>query len=86
MVAYDRATGAPATLIFFELEEPFVVTPLRLSPIFQRMGERKWLRAVNTWDRCLHAGIWPGYASTIETVDPAPWALSREMERDHENV
>lgn len=84
MVAYERATGAPATLIFFELEEPYVVTPLRLSPTFQRMGLRKWQRAVNTWDRCLHSGIWPGYVRTIEDVDPAPWALSREMERDND--
>lgn len=84
-VAYHRAALAngyevdPIRLVFFELEPPFAVYAPELSPTYLRMGERKWLRAVDTWRECLATGHWPGYAADAP-LDPSSWALAREME------
>lgn len=67
--------------VFFELEPPHAVTPLRLSGAFFELGERRWERAVRTWERCLSTGVWPGYEDGVGVVEPPPWAMARDMER-----
>lgn len=72
------------TIVFAEIAPPFVVTPVRLSGEFAALGKRRWMRAVETWERCLRAGDWPGYVADIRTIDPPPWALQKDIVRDDE--
>lgn len=67
--------------LFFELEPPYAVTPVRLSGQFRELGERRWRRAVNIWARCLSSGEWPGYVESVTELEPMPWALTKDMER-----
>lgn len=66
--------------IFFELEPPYSITPIRLSGEFRELGKRRWRRAVETWERCLSTGTWPGYADGIVEIEPKPWTLLRDSE------
>jgi hypothetical protein len=66
--------------VFYELEPPHAVTPVRLSGAFRSLGERRWRRAVETWAHCLRENRWPAYASRIIEIEPPPWALANDTE------
>ncbi len=67
--------------VFFELDAPYAVTPIMLSGEFRELGKRQWLRAVDTWARCLRTGEWPTYTNSIIKIEPKPWAIQRDMDR-----
>ncbi|HET9797291.1 MAG TPA: PD-(D/E)XK nuclease-like domain-containing protein [Gemmatimonadaceae bacterium] len=67
--------------VFYELEPPYAVTPIRLSGAFRELGERSWRRAVDRWEECLRTNTWPGYATSILDLEPSEWALSKDMDR-----
>jgi len=64
--------------VFMELEPPYAVVPCRPSGVLRELGERRWQRAVLTWERCLRDGYWPSYTETITQLDAPPWALTQE--------
>jgi PDDEXK-like domain of unknown function (DUF3799) len=70
--------------VFFELEPPYAVTPARLSGEFRELGERAWRRAVDRWEECLRTNKWPGYADGVIDLEPSPWALAKDMDRQFE--
>jgi hypothetical protein len=72
--------------VFYELEPPFAVTPVRLSGVFRQLGDRAWKRSVDRWEACLRTNKWPAYADEIIDLEPSGWALSRDMERDEQEV
>lgn len=67
--------------VFFELEPPYAVTPVRLSGAFREVGERAWRRAVDRWEECLRTNKWPAYVSEIIDLEPSEWALSKDMNK-----
>jgi hypothetical protein len=64
--------------VFMELEPPYAVVPCRPSGAFRELGQRRWERAVLTWERCLRDGYWPSYTESITQLDAPPWALTQE--------
>lgn len=64
---------------FAENEEPFALNLERPSGAFRELGERRWLRACETWAGCLKAGVFPGYdAYGVNSLSPPGWVLKRE--------
>lgn len=63
--------------LFCETEPPYAVTPVEFSGVFREYGERRWMRAVRTWETCLREGRWPGYGNQV--LEPIPWVFEREM-------
>jgi PDDEXK-like domain of unknown function (DUF3799) len=70
--------------LFYELEEPYAVTPARLSGSFRELGSRQWARAVQQWGSCLERNAWPGYTESVVTLEPPPWALKDDLEAQSE--
>lgn len=68
------------TLLFCEAEPPYCVTPVRFAGSLRELGERKWLRAVNEWERCLSAGHWPDYLDDgdVMIAEAKPYELEDE--------
>lgn len=66
-------------LIFFGVEPPFDVVPVRLSATFLALGEQLWQRALDTWAQCRRSGFWPGALGEEDEmlVEPYPWQLQR---------
>lgn len=67
--------------VFYELEPPHAVTPLRLSGAFRELGDRGWRRAVRRWEECLRTNVWPSYVDGIREIEPSKWALERDLEK-----
>ena len=86
--AYTRALAAlrpdlegriAFAFIFCEIEqEPYAVNVCEPDGVFCELGERRWLRAVNTWARCLRDNHWPTYGTAVNPISAPTWALARE--------
>lgn len=70
------------TLVFCELEAPYVIVPVKLSGEFRALGERRWRRACETWARCLETGVWPGYSAETIEVAPPEWTLTKDLREE----
>lgn len=77
-VAPEWAGRVHFRFIFIEAEPPYIVTPVRLDGAFMSLGESKWRRAVNLWEKCLRENCWPTYTKETLTVTPEAWAMARE--------
>lgn len=89
--AYTSATAkllggdAPVDMIFLfmEIEPPYAVLPVRLTPMLRNLGHSRWSRAVHIWEECLATNTWPAYATGVTEIDAPAWALNEEMEIHH---
>ena len=59
-------------------EEPYAVNLCEPDGVFRELGERRWLRAVREWARCIRDNHWPTYGTAINPLSAPPWALARE--------
>lgn len=78
--ALELARDPDFVFLFAELEPPYAVYSARLSEAYRTIGERRWLRAVETWSECLRTNEWPDYsADGVGVIQPPAWAISREL-------
>jgi hypothetical protein len=70
--------------LFAQSKEPFMVTPGYCDGSLRHIGETRWLRAVETWAKCLAAGRgakhWPPHTDKPVQFYAPPWVLKQEME------
>ena len=64
--------------LFVEVDEPYAMNLVEPDGLFEEIGERRWLRAVESWGRSVKENNWPAYGTGIRRIGPPPWALSRE--------
>jgi hypothetical protein len=85
--AYTRALSAfdpdlqgrvAFAFIFAEAEEPYALNISEPDGIFREIGERRWLRAVREWARCIKENHWPSYGTAVNPITAPSWALARE--------
>ena len=74
----DLAGRVAFAFVFCEAEEPYAVNVCEPDGVFRELGERRWLRAVNTWARCLRDNHWPTYGTAVNPISAPTWALARE--------
>jgi len=67
--------------VVIESSEPHPITLVEARGSMREMGERKWRRAVELWERCLSSGKWPAYADDIVPVEAPAWAIAADMEK-----
>lgn len=72
------------TLLFCEPEPPYAVTPVRCAGSARMVGEHKWTRGLNRWERCLREGNWPDYCDGVTVIEAKPWEIEEEMSHDIE--
>jgi len=65
--------------LFVEIEEPYAVTPVKLTGDFRALGDSRWSRAVRTWYECLQSNDWPAYTRGVIEIEPTPWAMAAGM-------
>lgn len=63
---------------FCEPDEPHAINLSTPDGVFMELGARRWRRAVETWAKCLKTDSWPSYGTTVNTLYPPAWALSKE--------
>ena len=64
--------------VFAEAEEPYAVNISEPDGIFREIGERRWLRAVSTWAKCIRDNHWPSYGPDTNPITAPQWALRNE--------
>lgn len=74
---------AKFTLYFCEVQEPFCITPVRLSPEQSMIGQLQWSYAQRRWAECLRTNTWHEYMAPGEchVVQAKPWDLTQAIER-----
>ncbi len=84
--AYSRALAAVRPELagrvdflfaFCETEPPYAMNLSRPDGVFREIGERRWLRAVESWGKSVAANKWDGYDGINYLTSP-PWALTSE--------
>ncbi len=93
-VLYERAVLAncpevkrcDSIFLVQEQDPPYSCSLVGLSPPVADLATRKMRRAMDTWQQCLAAGVWPAYPARICWAELLPWQQSqfeeRELQRD----
>lgn len=83
----NEAYGEQPNVIFAvqNVEPPFPMFLCSLSMLYEELAKRKIARAVDIWSKCLAAQNWPGYPLDVQVIDPLPWQLAAEEERELEH-
>lgn len=66
--------------VFAEIEEPYAVVAGTCAGTLEAIGSQRWMRAIETWARCLHDDHWPGPVERLTTFHAPAWAIAQEME------
>lgn len=77
----DSVGRAEFIFLFCEVEPPFEVVPARLDGAFREIGLRRWLKAVQQWQKLLVEGSWPwpGYSDGAITMAAPVWVINQEI-------
>ncbi len=67
-----KLTGVPCVVVFVvqEIEPPFAVSLVSLSPQFMDIAANRLEMARVKWDQCHAKQEWPGYPDRVAYVDP----------------
>lgn len=65
-------------LVFIEMEPPYAVLAPPISGTFREMGQRRWRRAIDLWEKCLTTNTWPGYDRDV-ALEPTSWMLAEAL-------
>lgn len=65
-----------------EVDSPFALSVIGLSPSSLDLAEHKLARAIEIWRECLKSNRWPGYPDRICYIEPPAWAEAQFIERD----
>lgn len=69
--------------VYFEMDAPHAVTVVRPGGMMRQLGDSKWGRAIELWNRYLHEygpeNPWPAYSSEIVEVQPPAWAMAQNL-------
>lgn len=70
--------------LFAEVDPPYALTLARPGGVMRALGQAKWMRACETWKRCLAdygtEKPWPSYTSEVVDLLAPEWAMKQEVE------
>ena len=75
---FEAATGGRVDrflLIVVEKHGPFEVSVFELPSMWTAMGRTKTAEARRVFRECAESGVWPGYNTTVQFLDPPAWAV-----------
>lgn len=75
---YEAATGRPVDKFFFVVAEktaPYEVAVFQLPEVWVQMGRAKAAKARQIFQECTNSGVWPGYSTEIQFLDPPTWLV-----------
>lgn len=65
-----------------EKDPPYLVQPIQLDSESMRVGELLNDRALETYDRCLQSGTWPGYHEGVALASLPGWYITQTLESE----
>lgn len=72
----DLALADRVSFVFIvqELESPYALSFVSLSPAWQELAHQKLMRAMMIWKGCLRTDHWPSYTPQVAYLDPPAYA------------
>lgn len=65
-----------------ELDEPFALCAIGLAPSALDLADHKVARALDIWNTCRKANVWPGYPDHTCYIEAPPWHEAQFLARD----
>lgn len=79
-----KPTREPSfVFIVQEVDPPYAVSFVGLSPEFEAFADDKRREALATWTTCMTTDTWPSYPSRIAWAEPPAWAITRFHEHSY---
>lgn len=77
--ALAELIGKPVAWVWLFVEDgpPFDVIPKQASGLMLKLGQVKLRLALESYAWCVRTKTWPGYSSSLDTIDPAHWDCFR---------
>lgn len=85
-VGFLMDTTCTVVFVVQEMDPPFAVSFVSLSPSWLALAQQKLAVASDTWKRCLERNEWPAYSRRVAYVEPPNWATYAMMEGNHDYV
>jgi exodeoxyribonuclease VIII len=60
-----------------ETKPPYLVACYVLNPLDLELGREAYRRDLDTYQRCVYTGEWPGYSEDIKTLELPAWARAQ---------
>ncbi len=75
--AEHLADPRDCTFVFIvqEIEPPYAVSFVSLSPAWMHLADSKLQMAMSIWKGCLRTGEWPAYVQRVAYLEPPAYAL-----------
>ena len=86
---YQASEGRPIDEFFFvcvEKSGPYEVAVHRLPVIWLEMGKAKAAEARRIYKECVESGVWPGYDTEIQFLDPPTWLVFEHETRYEKEI
>ena len=77
MMGAEALTGTTRlTFVFLvqELDPPYAMSFISMSPAWQELAHQKVLRGLSTWKGCIRTNDWPSYTPQVAYVEPPGYA------------
>jgi len=86
--AVKAITGIEPRFVFVvqEVEPPYLLSLIGLTPQWMAFGAHKLHRAIETWRECLRTDTWPGYPSRVAWLELPAWAEAAAMAKELEDA
>lgn len=66
-------------LVCVEKEPPYLVSVCEFDMDAYLLGRKQMQQAIQTYQRCMETGEWPGYDQTIHSISLPPWAFADDQ-------
>lgn len=85
LLALEGQRAARTRHIIFAQEQdaPFACALYDLTPAKAAIADARVGRAIDTWARCMATNHWPGYTTRIHSIEPKPWQIAEDQEREY---
>lgn len=86
---YEASEGRPIDqffLIAVEKSGPYEVGVHQLPTMWLEMGKKKAAEARHIYKECVETGVWPGYDTAIQFLDPPMWLVFEHEARYEKEI
>jgi hypothetical protein len=86
---YESSEGRPIDqffLIAVEKSGPYEVGVHQLPTMWVEMGKKKAAEARRIYKECVESGVWPGYDTAIQFLDPPTWLVFEHEARYEKEI
>jgi hypothetical protein len=79
----QKAARTRHIILAQEQSAPYSCALYDLTPAKAAIADARVARAIDTWARCMATNRWPSYTTRIHSIEPKPWQIAEDQEREY---